>query len=200
MREAAARRFYSQFAFSKDDPIGGIKLEIRVPGSTARAQELIRQEIKRVDPNLQIESISSAQALIDDELLQERLIAKLSTAFSLLALLLTSIGLYGVMSYITQRRTVEVGIRMALGATQSGVVGIVLKETLLVTAAGLAIGVGVAAFLGRLVSGSLFGVAAFDPLTAVLASVCILAAGFLASWLPARRASRIDPMVALRAD
>ena len=200
VRDAAGRRFYSQFAFSQDDPIGGIKLEIRVPGSTARAQELIRQEIRSVDPNLQIESISSAQALIDEELLQERLIAKLSSSFSLLALILTSIGLYGVMSYITQRRTVEVGIRMALGASQSSVVGIVLKETLLVTTAGLAIGVVVAAFLGRLVSGSLYGVAAFDPLTAVLTSVCILAAGLLASWLPARRASRIDPMVALRAD
>ena len=101
---------------------------------------------------------------------------------------------------MTQRRTVEVGIRMALGASQSNVVGIVLKETLLLTMMGLAIGVVVAAFLGRLVSGSLYGVAAFDPLTALLASVCIFAAGFLASWLPARRASRIDPMVALRTD
>ena len=200
VRDAVERRFYSQFAFSQDDPIGSLRLEIRVRGSTARAQELIRQEIRSVDPNLQIESITSAQALIDDELLQERLIARLSSSFSLLALILTSIGLYGVMSYITQRRTVEVGIRMALGATQSSVVGIVLKETLLVTAAGLGIGVVVATFLGRLVSGSLYGVAAFDPLTAVLASVSILAAGFLASWLPARRASRIDPMVALRAD
>jgi predicted permease len=200
VRDVAVRRFYSQFAFSKDDAIGSLKLEIRVPGSTALAEQLIRREIKSVDPNVEIESISPVKTLIDDELLQERLIAKLSSAFSLLALILASIGLYGVMSYMTQRRTVEVGIRMALGASQSNVVGIVLKETLLLTMTGLAIGVVVAAFLGRLVSGTLYGVAAFDPLTAVLASACIFAAGFLASWLPARRASRIDPMVALRTD
>jgi ABC-type antimicrobial peptide transport system permease subunit len=101
---------------------------------------------------------------------------------------------------LTQRRTTEVGIRMALGARRSNVVGMVLKETMLMTATGLVIGVLVAAFLGRLVAGSLYGVAAFDPLTAGLASVTILAAAFLAGWLPARRASHIDPMVALRAE
>jgi predicted permease len=200
LREPAARRFYSQFALSKRDPIGSLRLELQAEGATAQVEEMIRRQIRSVDPNLQIESISAAKALIDDELLQERLIAKLSGSFSLLALVLASIGMYGVMSYLTQRRTTEMGIRMALGASRSSVVGMILKETLLVTCTGLAVGVIAAAFLGKLVSGSLYGVAAFDPLTAGLASVTILAAALLAGWLPARRASRVDPMVALRTE
>jgi predicted permease len=198
LREPAARRFYSQFALDKNDPVGSMRLELRAQGPTAQAEEMIRRQIKSFDPNLQIQAISSAQSLIDDQLLQERLIAKLSGAFSLLALLLATIGLYGVMSYLTQRRTTEMGIRMALGASRSSVVGMVLKETLLVTTAGLLVGVCAATFLGKLVSGSLYGVAAFDPLTAALASLTILVAAFLAGCLPALRASRIDPMLALR--
>lgn len=200
LREPAARRFYSQFILSQRDPIGSMRVELRTYGATSQAEQLIRRQIGSVDSNLQITSISAAQSLIDSDLVQERLIAKLSGSFSLLALALASIGLYGVMSYLTQRRTTEIGIRMALGASRSSVVGMVLKETMLVTAAGLAIGVGVAALLGRLVSGSLYGVAAFDPLTGGLASVTILAAASVAGWLPARRASRIDPMAALRTE
>jgi predicted permease len=198
LREPAARRFYSPFMLSKGDPIGSMRLELRAHGAISQAEELIRRQIGGVDSNLQIQSISAAQSLIDNDLLQERLIAKLSGSFSLLALVLASVGLYGVMSYLTQRRTTEMGIRMALGASRSNVVGMVLKETMVVTAAGLLVGIGVAAFLGKLLSASLYGVAAFDPLTAGLASVTILAAAFLAGWLPARRASHIDPMAALR--
>jgi predicted permease len=200
LRDPAARRFYTQFALSKDDPIASLRLELRAQTSAEPAEELIRRQIKSFDPSLQISSISAAQTLIDNDLMQERLVAKLSSSFSLLALVLASIGLYGVMSYLTNRRTTELGIRMALGASRGSVVGMVLKEALLVTAAGLAIGMVAAISLGKLVSGSLYGVAAFDPLTAVVASSCILAAAFLAGWLPARRASRIDPMVALRAE
>ena len=200
LREPAARRFYSQFMLGTGDAIGSMRLELRAHGATSQAEELIRRQIGSVDPNLQIQSISAAQSLIDNDLIQERLIAKLSGSFSLLALALASIGLYGVMSYLTQRRTTEVGIRMALGARRSNVVGMVLKETMLVTVAGLGIGVLVAALLARLVSGSLYGVAAFDPLTGGLASVTILAAASLAGWLPARRASRIDAMAALRTE
>lgn len=198
LRDPAARRFYSQFVSSKDDPIGSMRLELRGQTAAGLSENLIRQRIRNVDPNLQIESISSAQALIDDELLQERLIAKLSSYFSLLALFLAGIGLYGVMTYLTQRRTTEMGIRMALGASRGGVIGMVLKETLLVTALGLAIGMIASAFLSASISSSLYGVAAFDPLTATAASCAIVAAAFLAGWLPARRAAHVDPMVALR--
>ena len=200
LRDPAARRFYSQFAFSKEDPIGSIKLELRTQRSAKEAEQMIRSQIRSVDPNLQISSISSAQALIDDDLLEERLVAKLSGSFSLLALVLAGIGLYGVMSYLTQRRVTEMGIRMALGASRNSVVGMVLKDTLLVTATGLFIGLVASVFLRKLVAGTLYGVAAFDPLAAAAASICIVIAAFLAGWLPARRASRIDPMVALRSE
>ncbi len=198
LRDPAGRRFYSQFAASKDDPIGSLRLELRTQRDATQMEQMIRRQIKEFDPNLQIYAIASAKSLIDNELLQERLIAKLSGAFSLLALLLATIGLYGVMSYLTQRRTTEMGIRMALGASRGSVVGMVLKETLLVTVTGLLVGVCAATFLGKLIAGSLYGVAAFDPLTAALASLTILIAAFLAGCLPALRASRIDPMLALR--
>ena len=184
----------------KDDPIDGMRLEIRtrLPGS--RLAQSIRREIEKVDPNLQIRSVSPAQELIDDELLQERMIAKLSGAFSVLALVLASVGLYGVMSYLTQRRTVEVGIRMALGASRSSVVGKVLKESLTLAVTGLLVGSVAAYFLGRLVSSSLYGVQAFDPLSVASSSLVVFAAALLAGWLPARRAARVDPMVALRTE
>jgi ABC-type antimicrobial peptide transport system permease subunit len=200
LRDPAARRYYLPFAASKDDAIASVKVELRSSLPEADSERLIRSQIRSLDPNLQINSISSAQTLIDDDLVEERLIAKLSGSFSLLALMLAGVGLYGVMSYLTQRRVTEMGIRMALGASRGNVIGMVLRDTLLVTASGLAIGVLAAVFLGKLISENLYGIAAFDPLTALLASLCIVAAAFLAGWLPARRAARVDPMVALRTE
>jgi predicted permease len=200
LREPAIRRFYSQFAPSNDDPISSMRLEFRADGPRSQAEALIRRQIKSVDPKLQIASIAAAQTLIENELLQERLIAKLSSAFSLLALLLAAIGLYGVMSYLTQRRTMEMGIRLALGASRGSVTSMILREALTVTLSGLAVAIVAAAFLGKLVANSLYGVAASDPLTAGLASIAILAAAFLAGWFPAHRASRVDPMIALRTE
>jgi predicted permease len=200
LRDPAARRYYLPFALHDDEAITSIKVELRSYLPAADSEKLIRSQIRSLDPNLQINSISSAQTLIDDDLVEERLIAKLSGSFSLLALVLAGIGLYGVMSYLTQRRVTEMGIRMALGASRGSVIGMVLKDTMTVTAAGLVLGVVAAAFLGKLVSSSLYGIAEFDPLSAVMASVSMTAAAFLAGWLPARRASRVDPMVALRTE
>jgi predicted permease len=200
LRDPAARRYYLPFALTNDEAIASIKVELRSSLPAAEAEKLIRSQIKSLDPNLQVNSISAAQTLIDDDLVEERLIAKLSGSFSLLALMLAGIGLYGVMSYHTQRRVMEMGIRMALGASRGTVIGMVLKDTLLVTATGLVIGLLAAVFLSKLISSNLYGIAAFDPLTALCASLCIIAAAFLAGWLPARRASRVDPMVALRTE
>jgi predicted permease len=197
LREPAVRRFYtSYFQHKNDDPIDGMRLEIR----TQLSAESIRRAIESVDPNVQIKSISTAQSLIEDDLQQERLVAKLSGAFSALALLLASIGLYSVMSYLTQRRTIEVGIRMALGASRSSVVNMVLREALMITSAGLAAGFIAALFLGKLVSSSLYGIQALDPISITAASIVIFAAAVTSAWLPARRAARVDPIVALRAE
>jgi ABC-type antimicrobial peptide transport system permease subunit len=196
LRDAAARRYYLPYLqHSKTDPLDGMRIEIRT-----QTADSVRRGIKDVDPNLQIQSINAAQLLIEDDLMQERMIAKLSSSFSLLALILASVGLYGVMSYLMQRRTVEVGIRMALGATKAGVVSMVLREALALAGAGLAIGIVVAVFAGKLISSSLYGLQSLDPLTMTIASVVMFAAAVLAGWLPARRAARVDPMVALRAE
>ena len=201
LRDPAVRRFYSSYwQHQGDDPIDGMRLEIRTQAPGAQLEQSTRREIKSVDPNLQIRSISAAQTLIEDELLQEKLIAKLSGSFSVLALVLAGIGLYGVMSYLTQRRRTEMGIRMALGATRTGVISLILRETLAVTAVALGIGVAAAILLGRLVASSLYGVHGFDLLTATVASAVIVSAAIIAGWLPAWRAARVDPMMTLRTE
>lgn len=135
---------------------------------------------------------------LDETLVQERIIAALSAVFGALAVLLACLGLYGVMAYNTARRTNEIGIRMALGATRAEVLGMVLKESLLLVSAGIAIGVPLAVAGGRLVSSMLFGVRAGDPLTIAGATCLMLAVATVAGLLPAHRASKVDPMVALR--
>jgi predicted permease len=200
LREPARKRFYSQYAVSKDDPIGSMNLEIRVSAAAAQAKELIRQKILKVNPHLQIESIAPAKSLIDQELVQESAVAKLAGVFSLLALLLTSIGLYGVMSYLIRRRTAEIGIRMALGADRSDVLGMVLRDALQLALAGLMVGIVAGGALGILLAGNLYGVKPFEPIAIITATGCIVTAALVASWLPARRASRIEPLLALRTE
>ena len=129
---------------------------------------------------------------------KERLIAFLSSFFTLIALLLASIGLYGVMAYAVARRTSEIGIRMALGAEHRSILRMVMRETLLLVTIGVAIGVFAALASTRLVSSMLFGLEPTDPVTLVAATGVMLAVAACAGYLPARRASRVDPMVALR--
>lgn len=135
---------------------------------------------------------------IDQTLFQERLFAKLSSFFGLLALVLACVGLYGIMSYAVARRTNEIGIRMALGAERHNILAMVMRETLIMVALGVAIGVPAALAATRVISSMLYDLKPTDPLTiTVSASVMITVAAF-AGYLPARRASRVDPMVALR--
>lgn len=129
---------------------------------------------------------------------REALISRLSGFFSLLALLLACIGLYGVMTYGVVRRTNEIGIRMALGARESGVLWMVLRESLVVLGIGVAVGVPATLAAARLVQSGLFGLSPFDPLTLCVAIGVVSAVTLLAGYLPARQATRVDPMVALR--
>jgi len=155
----------------------------------------LRNEGKKLDAAMPIYEMKRLEAQLDETLGTERLIAALSTAFGALATLLAAVGLYGVMAFAVARRTKEIGVRMALGARPSAVVWLVMKEVLVLLAAGLAIGVPSAYLLGRYVATQLFGVQPGDPLTAALAvALLALSAGFL----PARRASAIDPIRALR--
>jgi len=131
-------------------------------------------------------------------IINQRLVAQLSAFFGLLAAFLSCIGIYGVMSYVVTRRTNEIGIRMALGAGRSNMLWMVLREILMLVSIGVVIGVPVTLACDRLVSNMLFGLRPTDPVTLASATVIFLIVATIASYLPARRASLVDPMVALR--
>ena len=198
LRGDVPRRFYIPFF----QGMGGIpaesNFEIRTFADPNSVIRMIRQQVEQVDRSLPILSAKPLGELLDRRLTQERLLAQLCTFFGALALLLASVGLYGVLSYSIARRTNEIGIRMALGAQRRTVLVMVLRETAVVVAVGIAIGVPVAFGLTRLVSSKLYGLKATDPLTIVPASVILAAVALLAGYLPARRASRVDSLIALR--
>jgi predicted permease len=176
----------------------GTLLVVRAATSGAALPATLRREIHALDKNLEISEIKSISQSLDIALVQERLLAKLSGFFSLLALLLACIGLYATISYDVARRRQEIGIRMALGAQGSDVLSLVLRETLLLVAIGLVVGLAAAAATTRLIESSLFGLTPTDPLTIGLATALLLAVATLAGWLPARRAAQVDPLVVLR--
>jgi ABC-type antimicrobial peptide transport system permease subunit len=184
-------------------PIDGIttaNFEIRTSGAPGALFGPVRSEIARFDPKLQILSLKTAQALVDESIVTERLIAKLSAFFGALAVLLAAIGLYGVMSYTVARRTSEIGMRMALGASQASVASMILREILVLVALGSLIGAIAALGLARFVESLMFGLNPHDPLTLVASAAVLLMVGLISGYLPARRAARIDPIVALRTE
>jgi ABC-type antimicrobial peptide transport system permease subunit len=175
-----------------------LNLEIRTRIPSARVTEAVRRAIKSVNPNLPILSLKSADALIDGSLEQEKLIARLSGFFGLLALILAAIGLYGVMSHLTVRRTTEIGIRIALGAERFGVIALVVRDAFRLLLAGLAMGTVLSLFAARVLGQTLLGPSPFDPATILVSVGAVTIVVMLATYLPAWRASRIDPMRALR--
>jgi putative ABC transport system permease protein len=200
IRDKPIRRFYVSY-LQPIDGITTVNFEIRAAaGATAAVFGPIRAEVQRFDPKLSILSLKTAQTLVDDSILTERLVAKLSTLFGGLAVVLAAIGLYGVMSYTVARRTSEIGVRMALGATESTVASMILREIVILVVIGSVIGAIAALSLARFVESLIFGLAPRDPATVVAAVGLLLAIGLLAGYLPARRAARIDPIAALRAE
>lgn len=176
----------------------GQLLMVRTAGAPESVVTSIRNEIRAVDKNLLISGIKTVPQLIDQSLILERLLAKLSSFFGVLALLLASIGLYGVMAYAVVRRTKEIGIRMALGAQPRSVRWMVLRETLGLVIVGVLIGVPTALAATRFVSSLLYGLTPTDPITVCVAIIAIVISAILAGFLPARTASRVEPLVALR--
>jgi len=171
---------------------------VRSDGDPESLIPAIRKTIAGVDPHLPVSDIRTLAQMVDDFTVNRRVVAQLSTFFGILAALLASIGMYGVMSYGIARRTNEFGIRMALGAKRRDVVWVVLRETLILAGAGIAIGLVLAYEAARLIEKLLFGVHAGNLLPFALAILAMVAVALLAGWLPARRATRIDPSVALR--
>jgi predicted permease len=173
---------------------------IRSAADPTQLFNVLRTEVRAVDPTVPFYDLRTISGQVEISLLTERLLASLSIVFGCLATLLAAVGLYGVMAFMVARRTREIGIRMALGAAHRTVVWMVLRETLQLAALGVAFGLAGAYAVTRLIQAQLFGVQPNDLLTMSAASLGIAAVTALAGYLPARRATRIDPMVALRCD
>ena len=170
---------------------------IRSQLGTAGLLDSVKSTIAGVNPEIDVQ-FKVLRAQIRESLVQDELMASLCGFFGALAVLLAAIGLYGVISYTVAQRTSEIGVRMALGAQRSGVIGLILGEVAVLIAIGVVVGAGLTLAGSKAASSLLFGLKARDPLTLVLATVILAAIGFGASFIPARRATRVDPMVALR--
>jgi ABC-type antimicrobial peptide transport system permease subunit len=172
--------------------------ELRTAGDPLRYVNTVREIVRRADSRVPLTNIKTQAAEIDQTINQEIVFARLCSAFAILALAIVCVGLYGTVSYNVVRRTVEIGIRMALGAQRPRVVRMIVRQVVVLAAIGLAIGVPVALGASKLIASFLFGMTPNDPLALTAAVAILLAAALVAGYAPARRASRIDPMTALR--
>ena len=197
LREKTPPRFYAPLFNPMWEQTSAV-YEVRTFADTGSVGAALRSAVRQVGPSLPPISIHTMTGLVSDTLQTDRFIEQLSSAFGLLAVLLASVGLYGVMAYIVAQRTRDIGIRMALGAEPAHVLWQVLRESLVLALIGIAIGVPAALAGTRLVRTMIFGLGLADPMVIVSAVVLLAAVAALASFFPAHRASRVDPMVALR--
>jgi predicted permease len=171
---------------------------IRTTRAAADIVGEVRRLVARVDPAVPVTSSGTMQKQIDENILEDRLIATLSGFFGMVALLLAGVGLYGVISYSVARRTHEIGIRVALGAQRAAVLRLILRDAALLVGIGAVIGIPTALAVTRLIRSLLYSVSAQDPLVVAGGILVMAAASALAGFVPARRATKVDPMVALR--
>jgi predicted permease len=186
------------FCMQDMQELGGLTFEVRTQGSQNAGVSQIRDEVRAIVPGLGITGVRTLDEQVDQSLLQERLVSTLASIFSFLALLLACLGLYGLMAYTVVLKTNDIGIRMALGAARNDVVWMILREALLLTVIGICIGLPVALVSTHLLASMLFGVKPDDPVSILAAMLVMITVALFAGYLPARRASRIDPMIALR--
>jgi predicted permease len=197
LRQEIPRRFYVPLSQSQD-PTGELHFILKTSGNPDPVIAEARKEIKTFDSNIPIISARTLTLAVDESINGEILIAKLSGFFGIVALLLASVGLYGVMSYIVTRKTRAVGVRMALGAQRTDVLLMVLREAFLLVIIGIAIGVPVALMAGQMFSSMLFGLSSLDPLGMSIVVLLLGTVALIASYIPARRATKVDPIIALR--
>jgi predicted permease len=196
LREKVDRAFYRPFFFSSFYP--GSTFMLRTFSNPIAATTAVQQVVSALDKDAQVLDVRTMENVVDASLVQERFISQLASFFSLFALLLACLGLYGIMSHGVVRRTREMGIRMALGAQSTGVVWLVMRQSLVLVVIGIIVGVPAALLAARYVSNFLFGLSPTDPVTITISTCVLLSVAVMAGYLPARRASRIDPMLALR--
>jgi predicted permease len=197
VRDPAPPTMYVPF---QQNRAGSAVIEVRTAADPTSVTSGVREAVRQVDATLPMMDVSTQLEQVERRFQQEKLFAQAYTLFGGLAMLVASIGLFGLMSYTVSRRTNEIGIRMALGAQGADVMRQVLRESMILVAVGVAIGVATAYGAGRFLSTMLFGLAPNDVLTIAGATLIMVAVSGLAGFLPARRASRVDPMVALRYD
>ena len=195
LREKPQRCVYLPYAQSQ---IGYMTFYARTTQEPSAAAQMLREEMRRQDPNLPIFNVRTMERQIDESLSIDRLVAALSASFGALATLLAAVGLYGVMAYMVVRRTREIGIRMALGADRRKVLRLVMKEVVALAAVGIGIAVLVSLAMGRLIQSQLLDVSARDPWVMAAATLTLGAVALFAGFLPALRATRVDPLTALR--
>jgi predicted permease len=183
---------YTQYAWGFGD------FEVRYTGDFATMANAVQQTIHFIDHTLPISDVTSLDEQVSRTYTNQRLVAQLSTFFGLLAVVLSAIGVYGLMSYVVSRRTNEIGIRMALGSPRSIVGWLVMREIIILVAAGIAIGIPATLVGARLVASMLFGIKGTDPISLTAAVLLLLVIAISAGYFPARKASRVDPMEALR--
>lgn len=185
-------------AYAQNPNPGPTSVEVRTMGDPKLWMSAVRGTVQSLDRNLPLLDLKTQTEQIEQATFQERVFARLSSFFGLLALLLACVGLYGMMSYAVVRRTNEIGTRMALGAERATILRMVLRESMTLAGLGIVLGLPAALAASRLIASMLYGLKPTDPLTIALATGILTAVSLLAGYWPARRASRVDPMVALR--
>jgi putative ABC transport system permease protein len=199
LRNEARTMFYLPY-YQATTGRGQMTLVVRTAGDPTSVAVAVRREARAMDPGMPMFEVETLATQIAASLQRERLLATLSSGFGLLALLLSCLGLYGIMSYTVARRTNEIGVRMALGADRRDVLWLALRDALRLVLIGAALGVPAALAASRLIASQLFGISAADPGAVVAATLALLVVAAVAGYLPARRATRVDPLVALRCE
>jgi predicted permease len=196
LRHSLRRHFY--LPTTQEKVLTGLTLHVKTSTDPQIVAESLRAQLKTLDPHLPLYNIKTLSTEIDESLVQERMVTWLSSAFGLLATLLTALGLYGVLTFSVARRTREIGIRVALGAQRRDVFKLIMSRGVVLVGVGVAVGVGASIAVSRLLESLLFGVTPNNLVTLVLASVGLVVIALVACYLPARRATQVDPLVALR--
>ena len=198
VRETPSRRAFVPIVQMRHSP-GTFRVELRTGGDPARLVDAVRRALMASDPSLVVTDVSPLSSLIRESLTEDHLVTKAVSFFGAIALVLSALGLYGLMAYATARRTTEFGLRMALGAEPGAVIRMVLTEAMALAGSGIVIGLPVAVAASQLIRGRLFHIGVFDPPSIGIAVIILAISAAVAAYLPALRASSVAPLTAIRA-